>query len=579
MNPPFHAPTFLNLLSRSGLLTSAQVDAVSRRLQMMNGDATAAHICDWMFEQQFVTAWQSEKLRQSKFRGFFLGPYKLLEHIARGAMSNIYSAEHIETGAIHALKVLPPSRTSQASYLPRFLREADIAQRLNHPNIVRVFGAYSESDGQDVVHFMAMELLSGHDLAETVAESGPLPVSDALNFIRQAALGLQFAHDAGLVHRDIKPGNLFLGEDGVVRLLDLGLAQDFGGDESLTRDFNERVLGTADYLAPEQAADSHTVDARADLYSLGCTLFFLLTGQPPYTEGTLVQRLIAHQTKSPPALSHWRTDVPADLESLMRALMARSRDDRPASAAAFVAELDRLVLLSATHAADGATSQQRPIATTARQSPAAPQDDGSEEPKSAPHDASQIRQPADSFVDWLNRAIADREASAADDARNVQLVELLRSARNWVAQSATADVATSALAPAAEDNPDTLNWFPEPVGTGAEIVQTADEDDDAIPPEFRSTPGSNHHTGGNSMSQPSRFEPQQRSRKPPQETATFQSVSVAAPATPPLSTADSSTTARWTWWIMPVLACSLLVALCVTSLPGGNLNFFWSLFR
>jgi serine/threonine protein kinase len=141
------------------------------------------------------------------------------------------------------------------------------------------------------------------------------------------------------VHRDIKPGNLFLSDDQTVRILDLGLAQDFDSEENLTREFNERVLGTADYLAPEQAADSHTVDTRADIYSLGCSLFFLLTGQPPFTEGTLVQRLIAHQTKTPPAVAEFRRDVPEELIQILLKMMAKNRSDRISTAGDVVERL------------------------------------------------------------------------------------------------------------------------------------------------------------------------------------------------------------------------------------------------
>jgi len=161
----------------------------------------------------------------------------------------------------------------------------------------------------------------------------------AAALIRQAALGLEYAHQNGLVHRDIKPGNLFLSDDGALRILDLGLAQDFDSDENLTRDHNERVLGTADYLAPEQATDSHTVDARADIYALGCSLYFLLTGRPPFTEGTLIQRLVAHQTKTPDAVTAFRDDVPESLRNILGRMMTKDRDQRISSAAKVTEEL------------------------------------------------------------------------------------------------------------------------------------------------------------------------------------------------------------------------------------------------
>ena len=212
---------------------------------------------------------------------------------------------------------------------------------------MRVFGVFSGTDGQTEVHFMAMELLQGRDLFEIVNADGPLPCRKAVEFIRQAALGLEYAHNAGLVHRDIKPGNLFLSDDQTVRILDLGLAQDFDSEENLTRDFNERVLGTADYLAPEQAADSHTVDTRADIYSLGCSLYFLLTGQPPFTEGTLVQRLISHQTKIPPAVAEFRSDVPDELIQILLKMMAKNRKDRTSTAGDVVERLSSFLATTA----------------------------------------------------------------------------------------------------------------------------------------------------------------------------------------------------------------------------------------
>jgi serine/threonine protein kinase len=350
------ANSFLQMLSHSGLLSETQLQQVEQSFPASVRTSTPRAVCDWLLQEGAITEWHAEKLLQSKFRGFFLGSYKLLNRVARGGMSTIYSAQHKETGKVHALKVLPPARSNTASYLPRLQREAAMTQRLQHPNIVRVFGFYSESDGQDAVHFIAMEFMQGRDLFETVNIDGPLSCRQAVDYIRQAADGLEYAHQAGLVHRDIKPGNLFVPEDGILRILDLGLAQDFDSEENLTREFNERVLGTADYLAPEQAADSHTVDRRADIYSLGCSLYFLLTGQPPFTEGTLVQRLVAHQTKSPVPVTQFRQDVPAELDSILNAMMEKNRNRR-ISTASEVAERCRRFLESI---ADKPEFDQRP---------------------------------------------------------------------------------------------------------------------------------------------------------------------------------------------------------------------------
>ncbi len=339
------------MLALSGLLSDEQMKSVEKRFSAGVGRTTAdvsiQEIMIWLLKRKLITPWHAEKLIQGRFRGFFLGDYKLLNRVARGGMSTIYAAKDKLSGEIHAIKVLSLSKTDKASYLLRFQREATITQRLNHPNIVRVFGVFSGTDGQTEVHFMAMELLQGHDLFEIVNADGPLPCRKAVEFIRQAALGLEYAHNAGLVHRDIKPGNLFLSDDQTVRILDLGLAQDFDSEENLTRDFNERVLGTADYLAPEQAADSHTVDTRADIYSLGCSLYFLLTGQPPFTEGTLVQRLISHQTKIPPAVAEFRSDVPDELIQILLKMMAKNRKDRTSTAGDVVERLSSFLATTA----------------------------------------------------------------------------------------------------------------------------------------------------------------------------------------------------------------------------------------
>ncbi len=335
--------SFLQMLAFSGLLSDEEQRSVEQHFPVTSAATTSRAICDWLLKQSMITEWHAEKLMQAKFRGFFLGPYKLLNRVARGGMSTIYAARHRKSGEVHALKVLPLSRGTEASYLPRFQREAEMTQRLQHPHIIRVFGFFSESDGQDAVHFMAMELLEGRDLFEIVNSDGPLPCRFAAEYVRQAATGLEHAHNAGLVHRDIKPANLFLSDDGRIRILDLGLAQDFDSEESLTREFNERVLGTADYLAPEQAADSHTVDCRADIYSLGCSLYFLLTGQPPFTKGTLVQRLVAHQSKAPASVLQFRHDVPEQLISILNDMMAKNREQRISTAADVAQRLSRFL--------------------------------------------------------------------------------------------------------------------------------------------------------------------------------------------------------------------------------------------
>ena len=282
-----------------------------------------------------LTTWQAEKLLLGKHKGFTLGKYKLLSLLGKGGMSSVYLAEHKLMRRRVAIKVLPHKRVGDASYLGRFHREAQAVASLDHPNIVRAYDVDHEQDKSMEIHFLVMEHVEGRSMQEIIAQDGPLPPDRAAEYVRQAAEGLQHAHDNGLVHRDIKPGNLLVDTTGTVKLLDLGLARFFNEDEegeSLTIEHDEKVLGTADYLAPEQAVDSHLVDHRADIYSLGCTLYFLLVGTPPFTEGTLAQRLIAHQSKSPPPVSAKRDDVPESLDRILLSMMAKQADDRPQTA-------------------------------------------------------------------------------------------------------------------------------------------------------------------------------------------------------------------------------------------------------
>ena len=331
---------FAKLLAVSGLMSPEQV---STTVEAHRGKK-ASELAEFLVAQGTITEWQSRKLLLGKHRGFQLGGFQLRSHLARGGMSTLYVAREEATGTDRALKVLPPAKAGEASYLPRFMREARLASELNHGNIMRVLDVVCHHDhGQDV-NFMVMELLHGRDLFNEVSERGPLPALEAAEIFRQAAVGLQYAHDRGLVHRDVKPGNLFLTVDGVVKIVDLGLAAITEDQvENLTREYNERVLGTADYLAPEQAGDSHTVDSRADIYGLGCTLYFVLTGRPPFTDGNLAQRILAHQTKEPQDVAEIRDDVPESLLALLSEMLTKSRDQRIQSCEEIAARLTRII--------------------------------------------------------------------------------------------------------------------------------------------------------------------------------------------------------------------------------------------
>lgn len=315
---------FLSLVEKSRLVEMDQLQDVLEELQEdvpEEADALAERLID----KKLITQWHAESLLRKKYKGFFLGKYKLLSHIGTGGMSSVYLAEHTVSRQLRAIKVLPKSRVNDSSYLERFQREAMATARLDHENVVRAY----DVDNQGTQHFMVMEYVVGDDLQSIVNEKGPLDYITAADYVAQACSGLQHAHDIALIHRDVKPANLLLNEQNTIKILDLGLAL-FSEDEgaSLTIAHNENVLGTADYLAPEQAINSHTVDTRADIYGLGCTLYFILTGQPPFNDGTLAQRIARHQTQEPDPISKHRPDVPKRLEAICQRMMMKKPEDR-----------------------------------------------------------------------------------------------------------------------------------------------------------------------------------------------------------------------------------------------------------
>jgi eukaryotic-like serine/threonine-protein kinase len=324
---PTNAPELLELMRKSGVIDGKRLDAYLEQLSatgsMVNDPAQLAGL---MIRDGIVTHFQAEQFLQGKWRRFTIGKYKVLEKLGSGGMGTVYLCEHKLMRRRVAVKILPTAKAEDAAALERFYREARAVAALDHPNIVRAY----DIDQDEKLHFLVMEHVDGSNLQEILKKTGPLDPIRAAHYIRQAALGLQHAHEAaGLVHRDIKPGNILVDRNGIVKVLDMGLARFFHEEEdSITRKYDESVLGTADYLAPEQAINSHEVDIRADIYSLGATLYFCLTGKTPFNEGSIAQKLIWHQTRQPKSVKLVRPDVPDGIVAVVERAMAKDPNQR-----------------------------------------------------------------------------------------------------------------------------------------------------------------------------------------------------------------------------------------------------------
>ena len=348
------AASFLNGVRSSGLVEAEPLENVIREMRAAGSDVHDSRaIAHELVQRELVTDWQADKLLQGRHKGFFLGRYRLMRLLGAGQMSAVYLGRHIYMEHLVAIKVLPADKVGDTSYLGRFYREAQAVAALSHPNIIRAFDVDKQVEAGTDIHFLVMEYVEGKLLTNLIAEKEDhrLDLVTVADVIRQAADGLAHAHAKNMVHRDIKPDNLQVTTDGQVKILDLGLARFFKttDEESLTLKHDERVIGTADYLAPEQAIDSHTVDSRADIYGLGCTFYCALTGHPPFTEGTLVQRLMAHQTQSAPPVTNERPEVPESLIKILDRTLAKKREDRYQSGRELADELTSWLFENAPH--------------------------------------------------------------------------------------------------------------------------------------------------------------------------------------------------------------------------------------
>lgn len=311
--------SFLALLEKSQLLGPKDLEKV-RAAAGKYEDAKA--LAKALIAARGLTRWQAGQLLAGR-SSFTLGKYRLVDLLGRGGMGSVFAAEHKTLGRRVALKIISKQTGRDPEQLERFLDEARRIAALDHPNIVRAFDVDHEGER----YFLVLERVEGRDLQQIVESDGPLDVGRAARFIRQAALGLAHAHDRKMIHCDIKPANLIVGSEDVVKILDMGMARLMESDGS-SSDSNENIVGTIDYIAPEQALEAEDLDHRADIYSLGCTLYFLLTSRPPFGEGTLAQRIMKHQTQTPRPISDTRSGVPDELAEVCLKMMAKKPEDR-----------------------------------------------------------------------------------------------------------------------------------------------------------------------------------------------------------------------------------------------------------
>lgn len=327
MPAPTTVPELIDRVRRSGLIPADRLDGFLVGLQASGrAPETPVELLNRMVDAGMITQFHADRLAAGKYKGFQLGSYLILDQLGTGGMGQVYLAEHAAMRRLVALKVLPVFSADDAVARERFLREARATAALDHPNIVRVFDLCQEGR----LLYLVMEYVEGISLQTHVARTGPLGVTAACHYARQVAFGLQHAHELGFVHRDIKPANLLLDRSGVVKVLDLGLVRSQSDTTAtLTRQLDNRsILGTADYVAPEQAVDSSNVDIRADLYSLGATLYFLLAGRPLFPDGRTAQKLVWQQIKDPVPITRFRPDVPPELGEVVHTLLQKRPEDR-----------------------------------------------------------------------------------------------------------------------------------------------------------------------------------------------------------------------------------------------------------
>lgn len=330
-------------LATYGIMSASDVEALREKAQA-ELDQDAEPWLQELVRQNKLTNFQAANLNAGKAKALVFGEYLILDRIGAGGMGQVYKAQHRKMKRIVALKVLPPKSVGSPRAVQRFYQEVEVAAKLTHPNIVTAYDA-GEAHG---MLYLVMEFVDGKDLSSHVNKHGPLSLEQTLNVILHAARGLAYAHSLGIIHRDVKPSNLLIGRDKSVKILDMGLARAANpigetGPVGAELTASGEVMGTVDYMPPEQAADTRTADHRADIYALGCSLHRIYIGRAPYGGETAVQKILAHRDQPIPSLQAQRPETPDAVERLFRKMLAKNADERTQTMAAVVQSIENLL--------------------------------------------------------------------------------------------------------------------------------------------------------------------------------------------------------------------------------------------
>jgi len=336
---------FTSQIVQNGLMSAEQLADYLDTFPPEKKPTSAESLGREMIRDGKLTTHQVKLLWECRARELVLGNYVLLQPLGRGGMGRVFKAVDRRSGRVVAIKLLPRDALQSPEAIRRFHQEAQAAARLHHPNIVATY----ETGQQGQVHYLVMEYVEGRDLAALVQQGGPLPARQAVRLILQAACGLEYAHGRNVIHRDIKPSNLLLDTQGTVKILDMGLARITEPEGSPDATLPQRItrggqmLGTVDYISPEQAADTRSADHRADIYSLGCTMYRLLTGRAMYEADTEMAKLLAHREADIPSLRQAVPGLPESLQQVFAKMVAKRPEARYQSMAAVIAALESCV--------------------------------------------------------------------------------------------------------------------------------------------------------------------------------------------------------------------------------------------